>query len=212
MAQRRHHYERAFECYVRTKRMPYVAVDEARKSLLPAGEGLEVATERAGEPRRAIKSFDFVLYADQRNLLVEVKGRKVIRRARPTVTTVPRVRRSLTARPAPAARRAGRLESWVTSGDVESLSAWETLFGEGFTGAFVFVYWCDEQPPDGLFQEVFAFEGRWYALRAVSVAEYARCMKRRSERWQTVDLARSDFERVSQPFSWSYLGAAPQEV
>ena len=196
MAQRQHHYERAFESYVRTRRMPYVAVDEARKSLLPDGEGLHTEAPDHSDHRRSIKNFDFILYADQRNLLVEIKGRKVMRSSR-------------AAAPAP---RGGRLENWVTAGDVESLGAWESLFGEGFVGAFVFVYWCDEQPPDGLFQEVFAFEGRWYALRAVSVADYARCMKRRSERWQTVDLPRRDFERVSQPFSRSYLDAAPIEV
>lgn len=200
MAQRQHHYERAFESYVRTLRMPYVAVDEARKSLLPDGEGLHPAVSEHAAPsedRRSIKNFDFILYADQRNLLVEIKGRKVMRHARRTPSPRP---------------RAGRLENWVTSGDVESLCAWQSLFGEGFVGAFVFVYWCDEQPPDGLFQEVFAFEGRWYALRAVSVTDYARCMKRRSERWHTVDLPRRDFERLSQPFSWSYLDAAPAEV
>ncbi len=197
--------------------MPYVAVDEAKQALLP--ESVEPDDEGAAErpahraaaplmpPRHAIKSFDFVLYADQRNLLVEVKGRKVARRrARPTAGPAhasPSTRRAVAA-PRPLA--SGRLENWVTHTDIQSLAAWQALFGEGFSGAFVFVYWCEEQPPDGLFQEVFVFEGRWYALRAVPLDDYARWMKPRSPRWGTVDLSRRDFERVSSTFSWSFLG------
>ena len=69
MAQRRHHYDRAFEAYLRAKRMPYIAVDEAKKALLPGGGSLEQGA--------ALKSFDFVVYAPGVNLLVDVKGRKV---------------------------------------------------------------------------------------------------------------------------------------
>ncbi|MFN0012064.1 MAG: HYExAFE family protein [Phycisphaerales bacterium] len=217
MAQRRHHYERAFEGYLRQKRLPYVAVDEAKKALLPEGVGFEVrggggvAACAAGAggraPARSIKSFDFVIYADGRNLLIEVKGRKVARR-KPRMadgtSAPPKAKGSIEVPERTSMARGrgtGRLETWVTRGDVESLRAWETLFGEGFCGAFVFVYWCEEQPPDGLFQEVFAFDGRWYALRAVVVGDYARLMRQRSERWGTVDLAQSDFERVSEAFS-----------
>lgn len=67
MAQRRHHYESAFEAYLRTRRIPYVAVDEARKALLP-----QVNAAGSG----ALKSFDFVLYGQSGNLLAEVKGRR----------------------------------------------------------------------------------------------------------------------------------------
>ncbi len=219
---------------MRQKRLPYVAVDEARKALLPEGAGFEVqcfggrrgdrptSAGAGGAGTRSIKSFDFVIYADGRNLLIEVKGRKVARRkARggrkagsievPERTSMARADGTS----APPARghgghggRGGRLETWVTRGEVESLRAWETLFGEGFCGAFVFVYWCEEQPPDGLFQEVFAFDGRWYALRAVVVGEYERLMRQRSERWGTVDLARSDFERVSEAFSEPWVSGA----
>ena len=39
MAQRRFHYVQAFEHYLRANRIPYVAVDEAKKSLIPLGHG-----------------------------------------------------------------------------------------------------------------------------------------------------------------------------
>ncbi|MBX3409457.1 MAG: HYExAFE family protein [Phycisphaeraceae bacterium] len=181
MAQRRHHYEHAFEGLLRGRRVPYVAVDEARRALLPSAfshsapscsPGHE-AGATPGDPCGALKSFDFVIYGQGANLLVEVKGRRLA--------------------------GAGRMESWVTAEDVRSLSRWETLFGPEFEAAFVFLYWCDGQPPDALFEDVFEHGGRWYAARCVRVREYARHMRTRSERWHTVDLPRAAYERLAAP-------------
>ena len=179
MAQRRHHYERAFEAYLRQRRIPYVAVNEARKALLPPGARLRL--DGAGDAGADLKSFDFVVYGDNTNLLIEIKGRKV------------------PARKSPGA--GARLESWVTLDDVASLRAWQRLFGPGYEGAFVFVYHCENQPPDALFQEVIEHDRRWYALRAISLDDYAASMKTRSPRWRTVDLPRAAFDRISRPFS-----------
>lgn len=195
MAQRRHHYERAFEQYLRAARVPYISVDEARKALLPDNARLRyervpaAASVRAEAPRAttpgaggpaddaALKSFDFVIYGEGVNLLVEVKGRRISGKAQQT----------------------GRLEAWVTRDDVESLLAWERLFGEGFSSAFIFLYWCEAQPPDALFEEIFDDRGRWYAIRGCRVADYAARMKVRSPRWGTVDLSRQDFDAISGP-------------
>ena len=182
---------------MRSRRVPYVAVDEARKALLP--EGAELSVTRSDEPgvSRAIKSFDFVIYSAGGALLVEVKGRKVSRR----VAGPSAVREALARRRTTTLTRSGRLESWVTLDDVESMGAWERLFGPGFEAAFVFIYWCDEEPPDGLFQEIFEYQSRWYALRAVTLSEYVAHMRTRSRRWGTVDLPPARFEAVSRPFS-----------
>jgi hypothetical protein len=169
--QRRHHYEVAFEHYLRDHRLPYVAVHEARKALIP---------EDAGQ---SLKSFDFVLYGEGLNLLAEIKGRRV--GASP-----------MAARPRPA-----RLESWATQDDVDSLLAWERLFGDGFSGALVFVYWCDRQPPTPLFEDVFEFKGCWYAIRTVLVRDYAGIMKPRSPRWRTVHAPVAAFDRASRSLS-----------
>jgi hypothetical protein len=182
--QRRHHYEQAFEHYLRTRRVPYVAVDEARKALLPENARLEFP-EAAGTHAKAIKSFDFVLYREGENLLAEVKGRKVAPRLAKGPGG-PRVRPG-----------SGRLECWVTQEDVDSLRAWEALFGAGFQAAFVFVYWCDEQPALPLFEEIFEYHGRWYAIRAVILKDYRAAMRPRSVRWRTVHLPSSEFDRVS---------------
>lgn len=189
MAQRRHHYEHAFEAYLRERRVPYVAVDEARKALIPEGEALQVSVRDAGgeETKAALKSFDFVIYGQGTNLLVEVKGRKLARRALKSASR-------------------GRLESWVTAEDIESLTAWGRLFGPEFTSTFIFIYWCDEQPPDALFEEVIEHRGRWYALRAISLADYRSAMKLRSQRWGTVDLPRAAYDRLSVPFTWPMSG------
>lgn len=215
MAQRRHHYERAFESYLRWQRIPYVAVDEARKALMPEGAEFSVGEKSPSGATQALKSFDFVLYAQTRNLLIDVKGRKVTRRASrqplPGVSAGAPMLIPDHVRPDPPrmAQRAGRLESWVTQDDIDSLGIWRALFGDGAEAAFVFVFWCDEQPPDGLFQEVFDYQNRWYALRAITLPAYVGAMKPRSSRWRTVDLPTRAFERLSEPFGppWVSGGA-----
>ena len=62
MANRRNHYEAAFEAYVRSARVPCVAVDEAKRALF-------------GED--GVKNPDFLLYPRWGpNLVVEVKGKQ----------------------------------------------------------------------------------------------------------------------------------------
>jgi len=62
MARRSVHYEAAFEDYLRSRGLPYVAVDETKKAIFADS---------------AIKSFDFLVYSSTgQNLLVDVKGRK----------------------------------------------------------------------------------------------------------------------------------------
>jgi len=54
------HYERAFEEWLRRGRIPYVPVDQVRRS-----------TDREGP----IKSFDFLVHAGDRHYIVDVKGK-----------------------------------------------------------------------------------------------------------------------------------------
>lgn len=183
MGQRRHHYEAAFEAYLREKRLPYVSVNEARKALLPRGAKPElegVSSAPGGiSGGGSLKSFDFVVYAAGMGVLVEVKGRK-LGTAKDGLRGVSR-----------------RLESWVTLEDVRSMGVWQGLFGEGFEAAFLFLYWCEAQPADGLFEEVFDHQGRWYALRVIRVSDYASAMTTRSERWGTVQCPQGAFGELS---------------
>lgn len=193
--QRRHHYEHAFEAYLRARRVPYVAVDEAKKALLPDGARLGLWDEALGR-ERTLKSFDFVVYGESTNLLVEVKGRKLGRGAGAMVD-------------APQRARGPRLESWVNGEDVGALETWAQLFGPGFEAVFVFVYWCQEAPSGALFEETFEHRGRWYAVRAVPTSAYARAMRVRSQRWGTMHVDPRTFDAISGPFSTKWSGARP---
>ena len=180
--QRRHHYEQAFESYLRTRRIPYVAVDEAKRALLP-GAG-DFQAPHAHTPG-ILKSFDFVVYAPGGNLLVEVKGRRLrLRNGR-----------------ARNGSAAARLECWAFRDDIDSLLAWESLFGPEFAATLAFLYCCDAQPADGLFEEIFEHRSAWYAILTVSARAFREHMKTRSERWRTVDLPTRVFRQISEPFS-----------
>lgn len=178
MGQSRHHYEQALEAHLRARRIPFISVNEARRTLLPPDADLSIADPAADPARRiALKSFDFVIYGQPTNLLVDVKGRKV------------------------KAGTPNRLESWVTRDDVDALARWEQLFGAGFRAAFVFIYWCEDQPPDALFQEIFEHRDRWYAVRSALLADYRSHMTPRSRRWGTVHVPTAAYERISAPLT-----------
>ncbi|MCA9277619.1 MAG: HYExAFE family protein [Phycisphaeraceae bacterium] len=205
MGQRRHHYEQAFEHFLRERQIPFVSVNEARRALFGAQYESTPMTRTPGydhdkatsdHPARPLKSFDHVLYGEGLNLIVDVKGRKIASRK-------PRTKQSSDTRRKPQndsdRPTRGRLESWVTQDDVDSLSTWQSLFGDGFSAAFVFVYWCDEQPPSALFEEIFSYQGKWYAVRAVELGTYRSQMKVRSPRWRTVHVPTAAFEKISGP-------------
>jgi hypothetical protein len=167
MAQRRFHYEQAFEHYLRANGIPYVAVDEAKRAL----QG------KAGIPgSKKLKSFDFVVYSEAGpNLLIDVKGRK-------------------------HSGKTGRaLQNWVTRDDVSCLQTWAGIFGHGFEPVLTFLFWCDDQPPDALFLEVFEFNQRWYAVLAVRLSDYVPNMRDRSAKWDTVSIPVKAFDRHAQP-------------
>lgn len=195
MAQRRHQAERVFEKLLRAERIPYVAVNEARKALLPVADDHHAHARPAhtpdttpgATPDPSLKNFDFIVYGRATNLLVEVKGRSI-----PA---------GKSARSLDTPARPPRLESWVTLDDVAALSRWQELFGPGYEAVFVFVYACPGPPPDGLFGEVVELDGVWHAVRAIALDDYRPRMKVRSPKWRTVNLARADFDRLSRPFA-----------
>jgi hypothetical protein len=165
MAQRRFHYEQAFEHYLRAHAIPYVAVDEAKRAL-----SRQDRSDPLAELPVKLKSFDFVVYSDKGpNLLADVKGRKH------------------------AAMTGRSLQNWVTRDDVKSLTKWAEVFGEGFEPVFIFMFWCDAQPPDALFLEVFEHGKRWYAVQAVRLSDYVQHMRDRSAKWDTVSVPAKAF-------------------
>ncbi len=123
-----------------------------------------------------LKSFDFVVYAESGpNLLVDVKGRKH------------------------SGKSGKAFQNWVTRDDIDSLEQWSGIFGIGFTPVLCFLMWCDAQPPDALFHEVFEYGERWYAVLAVPLADYRQHMRDRSAKWDTVSLPARAFADVAVP-------------
>jgi len=63
----------------------------------------------------------------------------------------------------------------------------------------VFLYWCEAQPPDALFHEIFAYRERWYSVLGVLIDDYQPHMTQRSPRWQTVHVPAETFAQISRP-------------
>jgi hypothetical protein len=198
MAQRRFHYEQAFEHYLRANGIAYVAVDEAKRAL----------HGKTGIPgAKKLKNFDFVVYAESgRNLLVDVKGRKHAdwgTKPKPTPVPTGNIFTDSTKAPGSGAKTSGgggrALQNWVTRDDIACLQTWSGIFGEDFEPVFAFLFWCEDQPPDALFLEVFEYNRRWYAVLAVRLSDYVTHMRPRSAKWDTVSLPAAAFEEHRQP-------------
>lgn len=122
-----------------------------------------------------LKSFDFVVYSKKGpNLLVDVKGRRC------------------------RTNSAGRsFQTWTTAADVDDLTQWQQVFGDGFSGLIVFSYWIDPPlaPEDGMW----AYKDKWYWMFGVMLDEYRNVMRRRSEKWDTVAIRTEDFRQLARP-------------
>ncbi len=137
-----------------------------------------LASAGKGMPGSSLKSFDFVVYSKSGpNLLVDVKGRKH------------------------SAKTGRSLQNWVTQQDIDSLQKWEKIFGDGFVGCFAFLFWCNAQPPDALFLEVFECDEKWYALLAAKLEDYLPHVRPRSQQWGTVSVPAKAFDQMTQPLN-----------
>ena len=156
------HYERAFENWLIDNGIRYEAVDEhKRASFGPDG----------------VKSFDFLLYPQQRETIIaEVKGR--------------------TFKGSSLAGLAG-LECWVTAEDVEGLVKWQQALGTGHQSTFVFVYRIDNVDVDSDGWELFDYDSNRYAFFCIRLDDYRKFMKRRSPKWQTVTLPAEKFRQCA---------------
>ena len=165
MARRHIHYEAAFEDYLRSRGLAYVAVDETRKAIFAGAR---------------VKSFDFLVYHNGgSNRLVDVKGRKF---------------------PYNTAGNSRQWENWVTEEDLQSLTEWERVFGEGFEAVLVFAYWLTSSGGDVPFHSLHPFRGEYYAFLAVSLSAYRSRSVRRSPKWGTVTVPTKAFRELVSAF------------
>src|SRR5690606_13143488 len=97
--------------------------------------------------------------------------------------------------------------------DVDDLSQWERIFGEGFKAIFGFVFEIDPvlAPPPGHFvhrQGATARE-RHYLMLGVDLCDYRNHMSRRSVRWDTVAMPSAEFRQLARPIGeWLLAGEA----
>lgn len=129
-----------------------------------------------------IKNFDFFLYPDSQGpVLIELKGR--------------------TFKGDSLVGLKG-LDGWATFEDVQSLSQWLRRFHKDYPAAkayfvFAFHFANIDVETDGL--AVYDYFGERFLLLAIPLEKYAKAMKIRSPKWQTVCLASSDFRAMAVP-------------
>jgi len=163
------HYERAFENWLIDNRIQYIAVDDQK---------------RAAFGRSKIKSFDFLLYPrNQQIIIAEVKGRKF--------------------KGTSFAKLTG-FECWVTTEDIAGLAKWQEVFSAGCPTAgtahlavFVFTYRIENIDVDFDGRDTYEFDANRYVFFAVKLDDYRRFMKRRSPKWQTVTLPADKFRKCA---------------
>ncbi len=156
------HYDRAFENWLIDNQIQHIAVDDQKRAVFG---------------RSKIKSFDFLLYPrNQQILIAEVKGRKF--------------------KGTGFAKLAG-FECWVTAEDIAGLTKWQEVFGPGHTPVFVFAYKIENIDVDFDGRDVYDFDANRYVFFAVGLDDYRRFMKRRSPKWQTVTLPADKFRQCA---------------
>jgi len=156
------HYERAFGNWLIDNHIQYIAVDEQK---------------RAAFGRSKIKSFDYLLYPRNQQIIVaEVKGRKF--------------------KGTSFAKLAG-FECWVTADDVDGLARWQQVFGSGHTAVFAFAYRIENIDVDFDGRDVYNFAGDRYVFFAIKLDDYRKFMRRRSPKWQTVTLSADKFRQCA---------------
>ena len=127
-----------------------------------------------------VKSFDFLVYpGGPSHWIVDVKGRKF-----PYLDP-----------------EGGKRywENWVVNEDLDGLQEWREVFGENFEAYFLFTYQLEGSPqrwPEG---RPHAFNNRIYAFWAVTLDDYQRHCRRRSDRWGTVTVPAGIFREIAQP-------------
>ncbi len=124
-----------------------------------------------------IKSFDFLVYPPGRDAwLVDVKGRKF---------------------PYDGAGSKRYWENWVTRDDLDGLSQWQEVFGDGFQPMLVFAYWLTGTADRDPTSEIHVFRNQYYAFVGIRAADYAAHARRRSEKWDTVTMPAATFRKLA---------------
>jgi hypothetical protein len=166
------HYERAFENWLIDNHIQYVTINEQKRAEFPAS----IHSAEANGLNK-FKSFDFLLYPNNQQVIIaEVKGRAF--------------------KGTSFAKLAG-FECWVTAEDIDGLTKWQEVFGQGHTAVFVFAYKIENVDVDFDGRKVYDFDANRYMFFAVKLDDYREFMKRRSPKWRTVTLPADKFRQCA---------------
>lgn len=158
----RNHYEWAFENWLIDNNIQHIVIDERKRAALG---------------RAKLKSFDFLLYPPNGQIIIaEIKGRAF--------------------KGASFAKLAG-FECWVTADDITGLANWQQVFGASHTAVFIFAYKIENIDVDFDGREVFDYNANRYVFFVVRLDDYRSFMKRRSPKWQTVTLPADKFRQFA---------------
>jgi hypothetical protein len=139
---------------------------------------------------RTLKSLDFLVSPRDwpGNWLVDVKGRQF-----PT-----------------AGQQYWR--NWSTADELESLAAWEELFGAPSAGLLVFAYNVigDQAPLPA--EELFVHRGNLYGFVGIRLDHYASFARTLSPRWGTVTVSIPRFRELARPVREFFRVPLPQGV
>lgn len=187
MARAGTHYEHAFECYLQTQNIPYIAVDQSQKAVFAGAK---------------LKSFDFILYPSRRpRILVDVKGRKVSSRSffRGGGIESWTTRDDVTG-----------LQAWEEIFGNEYLAAFVFAYWLTEPPPKPYPNSARSAPVSlqpGLFDDIFHYQERKYAFWGVELSGYRLRMKQRSPKWNTVYVPRKSFRQTARPFLEFALGS-----
>lgn len=170
-------YERALQNWLSDNAIQHLAVDQQKRKLFA---------------RNKIKSFDFLVYPHcvdingsvKPNLLItEVKGRLFKGATLAANSSLP---------------------NWVTKEDIRGLMQWEQVFAQPSSrqsslAVFVFAYKFAKIDVETDGHETYDFDDSKFFFYAVTLDDYRKYMKLRSQKWQTVNLPAADFRKVAVP-------------
>ena len=133
----------------------------------------EYKTAEFGHPE--IKSFDFLLHLPGgRIIITEVKGRRFKGTSFVNLTG---------------------FECWVTAEDIDGLTKWRQILGDGYEAVLIFVYKIENIDVDFDGKTVFEFDSNRYVMFCIGLDDYRKHMKRRSPKWKTVTLPADKFRQ-----------------
>lgn len=140
-------------------------------------------SRRSYEGHQSIKSLDFIVHGRWgERFVVDIKGRRF---------------------PGGKPEKPKRTwECWATQDDVTDAQLWASKFGTGYRAIFIFSYHLvSDETAQHQNDTLWTWQEKRYCLRAIPVDEYAQAMKVRSNKWGTVYLPTSDFQRLVRPLS-----------